>query len=108
MWKHAGGRHYLTQKASDYYGQVKQAVFSQAKVVNLDMDLEVTCLLNPPDRRQRDLDNAWKVISDSLTRAMVWQDDKQIRRLTLEWDQVYKGGMVRVHIAQRGEESVTS
>lgn len=101
------GRHYLTQTALNYYAAVKHVVREQGKIVNLDMDLEVQCWLAPPDRRKRDLDNAWKVIADSLTKALVWQDDRQIQKLTLQWDGVVKGGMARVCITPRVEETVS-
>jgi crossover junction endodeoxyribonuclease RusA len=107
MWKHAGGRHYLTQVASDYYSVIKQAVREQGKMVNLDMPLQVQCWLFPPDRRRRDMDNAWKVIADSITKAGVWQDDSQIRKLTLEWGGVHKGGMIRVLIQPHVEKTVS-
>lgn len=108
MWKHAKGRHYLTTKAKDYYRNVAYIVVNEGKMVNIDYEVEVECQLFPPDKRRRDLDNAWKVIADSLTKAGVWQDDKQIRKLTLEWGSVDKaGGMATVSIHQRDAESVT-
>ncbi|CAB4131928.1 endodeoxyribonuclease RUS [uncultured Caudovirales phage] len=107
MWKHAAGRHYLTQVAADYYASVKQCVREQGKILNLDMPINVHCVLSPPDLRRRDMDNAWKVLADSLTKSMVWQDDSQIRKLTLEWDGVIKGGLARVSITQRVEETVS-
>ena len=45
--------------------------------------LGVRAELYPPDKRKRDMDNAWKVISDACTRARVWIDDNQIDQLTL-------------------------
>jgi crossover junction endodeoxyribonuclease RusA len=107
MWKHAGGKHYLTEEARRYYSLVRSIVMTQAKVVNLDIELEVTCVLHPPDKRRRDLDNAWKVIADAITKAGVWQDDKLIRRLTLEWAEVRGGGMAMVSVAQHGAKCVT-
>lgn len=107
MWKHAGGKHYLTKQANQYYSHVRGVVALQAKVVNINCDIEVRCVLNPPDKRRRDLDNAWKVIADSLTKAGVWQDDKFIRKLTLEWGEVRPGGTVAITVAPRDAESVT-
>lgn len=55
-------------------------------------NVEVSVLLFPPDKRQRDLDNYLKALFDSLTHAGVWGDDKQIKRFTVEWGvQVKKG-----------------
>lgn len=107
MWKHSGRRHYLTKDAKQYYEHVGWTVREQGKLVNLDMPLKVHCWLFPPDKRQRDMDNAWKVISDSLTRARVWQDDSLIRSLHLEWGAVHKGGLVRVLIQPCVEKTVS-
>lgn len=107
MWKHSGRRHYLTAEAKRYYEHVGWAVREQGQLVNLDMDLKVHCWLFPPDQRKRDMDNAWKVISDSLTRARVWQDDSQIRSLHLEWGATQKGGLVRVSIQPNVEKTVS-
>jgi crossover junction endodeoxyribonuclease RusA len=49
------------------------------------------------------MDNAWKVIADSLTKARVWQDDSLIKNLSLEWGEVQKGGRVELTIAPHGE-----
>lgn len=107
MWKHAGGRHYLTQAAANYYAEVAWRVQEEGKLVNLDMPLKVQCWLFPPDKRRRDMDNAWKVIADSLTKAKVWQDDSLIKSLHLEWGAVEKGGLIRVLIQPYVEKTVS-
>jgi crossover junction endodeoxyribonuclease RusA len=53
------------------------------------------------------MDNAWKVVADSLTKAGVWQDDSLIRSLTLEWGEVQKGGLIRVLIQPHVEKTVS-
>jgi crossover junction endodeoxyribonuclease RusA len=107
MWKHAGGKHYLTAKAKGYYHEVAWCVREQGKLVNLDMPLKVQCWLFPPDKRRRDMDNAWKVVADSLTKARVWQDDSLIKSLNLEWGEVQKGGLIRVLIQPHVEKTVS-
>lgn len=109
MWKHTRqGRHYLTDKARAYYELVRAAVLQQGRMVNIDQPIQVECVLYPPDKRRRDMDNAWKVIGDSLTKANLWQDDHLIRKLTLEWQTPVKGGWVFIIISQRDENLVTS
>lgn len=89
MWKHTkGGGHYLTNKVLDYYRLVHAEVHKQIPGVALaglgsNGRVGVRAVLYPPDRRKRDLDNAWKVISDACTRAGVWVDDCAIDQLTL-------------------------
>lgn len=107
MYRHSGGKHYLTATAKGYYHEVAWRVREQGKVVNLDMPLKVHCELFPPDRRKRDMDNAWKVVADSLTKAGVWQDDSLIKSLTLEWGEVHKGGLIRVLIQPHVEKTVS-
>lgn len=50
----------------------------------IKVNVEVSVLLFPPDKRQRDFDNYFEVLFDSLTYAGVWLDDVQIKKLTVE------------------------
>lgn len=103
MWKRGAGRTYLTDKATSYYRQVWAAAVQQGATINIDQHIVVECRLYPPDRRRRDLDNAWKVLSDGLTKAGVWQDDNLVRRLDLVWMDPEPGGRVELTIAPHGE-----
>lgn len=105
MWKHAGGnKHYLTDKARAYYSAVAWQVAAGGKALGLDCPLVVQCELSAPDKRKRDLENAWKVISDAITKAGVWSDDSKVRKLTIEWKNECKGGNVVVRIRQHEME----
>lgn len=100
MWKHTrNGRHFLTQEARDYYQLVSQVVALSKQNVRLTGKLHVECDIYPPDNRRRDLDNCFKVVGDSLTRAGVWKDDTQINRLVLERMETVKNGLVAIRIA---------
>jgi len=100
MWKHTkGGNHYLQKKAKDYYEAVAFQIRSEGKMIGIDQPISVYCRISPPDKRRRDLDNAWKVIGDALTKGYLWQDDHFIRRLTLEWLEPSKGGAVQVLVS---------
>lgn len=84
LWKHTkAGGHYITPKAEQYYRVVYVEVLRQSAALALTGRLGVRCAIYPPDKRRRDLDNAWKVVSDACTRARVWVDDNQIDQLTL-------------------------
>lgn len=108
MWKHTrDGRHYLTDHARDYYKMVALHIRQQTTWTNLDIAMQVHCELSPPDNRRRDLDNAWKVIADSLTKAGLWQDDKFVRRLVLEWMPKTERGAVRLLIGKHVEKTLT-
>lgn len=64
----------------------------------ITVNVEVSVLLFPPDKRQRDLDNYLKALFDSLTHAGVWGDDSQIKRFSVEWRDQVKQGKVEVTI----------
>lgn len=84
MWKHTKvGGHYLTPQAQMYYQTVYVEVMRQSASLAFTERLGVRAAIYPPDKRRRDLDNAWKVASDACTRARVWVDDTQIDQLTL-------------------------
>ncbi len=65
----------------------------------ITVNVEVTVLLYPPDKRNRDLDNYQKALFDSLTHAGVWVDDRQIKRFTVEWGEQVKQGKAEVTIS---------
>lgn len=65
----------------------------------ITVNVEVTVLLYPPDKRHRDLDNYQKALFDSLTHAGVWVDDRQIKRFTVEWGEQVRKGKAEVIIA---------
>jgi crossover junction endodeoxyribonuclease RusA len=110
MWKHTtSGKHYLVKKVVDYYVNVAYACKVQGAVLRLVEPLSIEVLLYPPDKRVRDMDNAWKVIGDAMTRAGVWQDDSQIRAKHISWAEPIKYGRVCVLvtlIAPEGENHV--
>ncbi len=55
----------------------------------------VEMVLFPPDNRIRDLDNYNKALFDALTHAGVWEDDRQVKRMLVEWGPVIPKGKVR-------------
>jgi len=62
--------------------------------------LQLKLTIFPPDRQRRDLDNvhsALKSALDGMCKGLD-VDDSQIRRVTLEWGTVVKGGQVDVDL----------
>lgn len=53
--------------------------------------LLVTAVMHMPDRRERDVDNAWKVVADALQFARVIENDAHIDRLLLVRGEVSQG-----------------
>lgn len=96
--KHAGGRHWLTAGAKKYRDDVCLMVRAQNAATGFLERLRVVCEIYPPDRRRRDMDNAWKSAGDALTHAGVWKDDFQIEDLRLVRMDPHPGGKVIVTV----------
>nr|WP_151411748.1 RusA family crossover junction endodeoxyribonuclease [Escherichia coli] len=60
----------------------------------------VEIVLFPPDNRIRDLDNYNKALFDVLTHAGVWEDDRQVKRMLVEWGPVIPEGKVEITISK--------
>ncbi|EER7416316.1 RusA family crossover junction endodeoxyribonuclease [Escherichia coli] len=60
----------------------------------------VEIVLFPPDNRIRDLDNYNKALFDALTHAGVWEDDRQVKRMLVEWGPVIPKGKVEITISK--------
>ncbi len=69
---------------------------SQWKQEPFSGSVEVSITLFHGDKRARDIDNYGKVLLDALT-GIVWEDDKQIVRMTVE--KAYDKERPRIEIA---------
>ena len=90
----ASGRSFRSNAIGDIMEQVKKAPKP------ITVDVEVMVILYPPTRQSRDLDNYLKALFDSMTYAGIWVDDKQVKRFTVEWGEVVKGGKSEVTITE--------
>jgi len=68
----------------------------------LTYPLSLTCILYPPDKRTRDLDNYMKALLDALTCAKVWEDDSLIDQHHIYRGIPMHGGLVHVRIDEAG------
>ena len=98
--RHAGGRHYTTEAVKRYRMEVATLAMAQGAAKTLDGPIKVVAEVYPPDRRRRDLDNAWKSAGDALTHAGVWRDDHQICDLRLVRMDTRPGGQVVVTVEE--------
>lgn len=102
MWRRGQRSTYLSKKGRQYRTDAVAAVLEQFPdrpfADSMDQRLEVSIHLEPPDRRQRDLDNYPKAILDTLTHAGVWVDDSQIDKLHITRGDKVKGGRATVTI----------
>ncbi|UXO69965.1 RusA family crossover junction endodeoxyribonuclease [Pantoea dispersa] len=88
----ASGRSFRSNALADIMEQLRRAPEP------ITVNVSVSVILYPPDKRPRDLDNYLKAAFDSLTHAGVWVDDKQIKRFAVEWGPLTKGGKTEITI----------
>lgn len=96
------GRVLISEKGRKYKSNVRKAVIEQLRALPKASSAlaDVEIVLYPPDSRDRDIDNFNKAIFDALTYASVWLDDKQVKRLAVEWGEKVKGGKAVITIVQ--------
>lgn len=88
----ASGRSFRSNALADIMEQLRRATEP------ITVNVAVSVILYPPDKRPRDLDNYLKAAFDSLTHAGVWVDDKQIKRFEVEWGPLTKRGKMEITI----------
>jgi len=101
----AGGRakHVVKVKVSEKGIKFRNDVillFKIKKFKKLEGRLNVRVLVNPPDRKKRDLDNLTKALFDALANAGAYNDDSQIDEFTVKRLEIVKGGKVKVIIKE--------
>ena len=105
-WRHPtkgklAGRHLISEKGREYRAAVQYCIgLSKTRVKHMDGRLSVRIVANPPDRRQRDLDNMLKALLDALTHAGVWSDDGAIDSLSITRGEVKPPGYVTITVQQ--------
>lgn len=58
---------------------------------------EVTITFTPPDKRWRDIDNLSKAVMDFLQHSQIITNDKNARKVTLEWGATRLGTSVTIN-----------
>ena len=99
-YRHVGGK-VLISKAGRAYRKAVAAELRIARARPVPGRLAVWILVNPPDRRTRDLDNLFKGLLDALKHGGAFDDDGQIDRLMIDRGNPVKGGRAVVLIGQR-------
>ena len=97
-YRTVNGRTMISEKGRKYAGAVEAQVFTQKARKLLEGRLSVHIDAHVPDKRKRDLDNCFKAILDSLTKAGVWLDDSQIDILSINRCGI--GGFVKVIVLE--------
>lgn len=99
-YRHVGKMVLISAKGRKYREAVEQiAVMDNIQNIVGKAEIVTSLQVYPPDKRKRDIDNILKCLFDSLTKAKVWEDDSQIKKLEVEMlEPLPPAGMVVVTI----------
>lgn len=93
---------YISAKGRIFRNSVIESINEQLPGITLRGKLYVECILHPPDKRRRDLDNYSKALLDAITAGGLWEDDSQIDQLTFLRGNQVQNGCVRIEIGPAG------
>jgi crossover junction endodeoxyribonuclease RusA len=96
-WLQSGKRRYISKRGVEF----KKAVHEILGGIKgfADQPVEVSIILFPRDKRLLDIDNCCKAILDSMN-GIMFDDDQQVWRLTVERGEKIKGGGCQVTISE--------
>lgn len=78
-YRNVGGRVLISEDGRKYRKRIAElSIFHRLAGSFPDQRLRVIVQVIPPDNRTRDLDNLFKCLGDSCTKAGIWGDDSQI------------------------------
>lgn len=96
-YQHGRGKIWIGEKGKSYrkcVGQILQ--MHRIKTITDQVCLEV--IVNPPDKRIRDISNLCKCLFDALQHGGLYENDYQIARFSMVRSEIVKGGMIMVTI----------
>lgn len=94
-WLQSGKRRYISKRGVEFKKAVHAILGGVQGFGNAPV--EVSIILYPRDKRLLDLDNSVKAIFDSMN-GIVFDDDQQVWRFTIERGEKIKGGGCSVSI----------
>ncbi|ELM7887852.1 TPA: RusA family crossover junction endodeoxyribonuclease [Escherichia coli] len=75
-WRRHGNTYFISEAGKRYCRDVALVVSQQRLKLNLSEKLAIRIIVEPPDKRRRDLDNLLKAPLDALTHAGLLIDDE--------------------------------
>lgn len=92
---------YIKERGRQYREEVIKIIKEKDLQLMANIPLSVAITVTPPDNRIHDIDNILKCLFDSLSHAKFWEDDRFVRKLTMDYvekEHYTKPGSVLVHI----------
>lgn len=83
LYRSINGRSILSKIGRDYYRDV--VPIAEASGFNIRGPYVLTITAHRPDRRKRDIGNLEKIVSDTLTKAGVIEDDSLCEAIISTW-----------------------
>lgn len=83
LYRSINGRSILSKVGRDYYRDV--VPIAEASGINIRGPYALSITAHRPDRRKRDIGNLEKIVSDTLTKAGVIEDDSLCEIIISRW-----------------------
>jgi len=85
IWRGAGRHVYRSKEYTAWIAQAHGEKLIQKIKKNIKGKFEAFIVLNPPDKRQRDIDNYHKAILDFAQASKMIENDRLCQKLTVVW-----------------------
>lgn len=96
IWLHSKRGTYLNPKVAAYRKEVWSICACKGKFYNEDIRIDVKMF---PTRKSCDIDNILKTILDALQYANIYDNDNQVKLLTVERFEPVVGGRIEVKLS---------
>lgn len=97
-WRRHGNTYFISEAGKRYCRDVALVVSQQRLKLSLSEKLAIRIIVEPPDKRRRDLDNLLKAPLDALTHAGLLIDDEQFDGINIVRGLPICGGRLGVNI----------
>jgi len=96
-WLSAGKRRYISKRGQEFKNAVREILKDSISFGSSPVELQI--IFHPRDKRLMDIDNCLKAIQDSMN-GILYDDDQQVWKLTVERGSKIKGGGCQVTIKE--------
>ena len=101
-WRRNGHIYFISKQGKQFRKDVLAIVAGEYGMSDKPFftgNVEVVMRLFPPTKRKSDVDNFPKAVFDALAKANVFEDDCQVKRMTVEMHEKLEGGACTVEIS---------